>query len=401
MTIANRVAPYLDELVAIRHDLHAHPELAFQEKRTAGVVAETLKRFGVDEVHTGIATTGVVGVVRGRPSGPGGGSNRAIGLRADMDALPIREANVFDHRSRVEGKMHACGHDGHTTMLLGAARYLAEHRDFDGTVHLIFQPAEEGGGGGRVMVDQGLFERFDCESVFGMHNMPGLPLGTISTRVGAVTAASDVFTIKVRGLGGHGAMPHVTRDPVLIASHIVTALQSIASRRVDPLHQAVVSVTRFHAGDAVNVIAEEAEIGGTARSFLPEVRALIETEVTRVSQSIAAAFDASADVRFRRGYPSTVNTQEETEIAATAARLTVGDDRVDAAVAPLMGSEDFSFMLNARKGCFVLLGNGLAGEPGGNMVHAPDYDFNDAAIPHGVGYWVSLVQTLLPRSPAN
>jgi len=397
MSMTDRVTPYLDDLVAIRRDLHAHPEIAFQEKRTADLVARTLKGFGVDEVHTGIGRTGVVGVVRGN-GGPGGGSNRAIGLRADMDALPIREKNEFAHRSKTDGRMHACGHDGHTTMLLGAARYLAEHRDFDGTVYLIFQPAEENGGGGKVMIDDGLFDRFDCQAVYGMHNMPGMPLGTIATRPGPLLAASDVFSIHIRGTGGHGAMPHVARDPVVIGAHIVTALQSIASRRVDPIDSAVVTVTQFHAGDAINVIADEAKLSGTCRSFVPEVRELIEAEMRRIAGSIAASFDATAELRYGHGYPATVNAEAETEIAAGAAEQVVGMANVSRDVSPFMGAEDFAYMLKARPGCFVLLGNGMPGEKGGAMLHSPDYDFNDEAISYGVGYWTSLVETVLPKA---
>jgi amidohydrolase len=393
MSYAERMKPYMDDLVAIRRDLHAHPEIGFQEARTSEIVASKLREYGVDEIHTGIAKTGVVGVVRGT-----GGSNRAIGLRADMDALPIQERNQFDHRSRNDGRMHACGHDGHTTMLLGAARYLAEHRDFDGTVYLIFQPAEEGFGGARVMVEEGLFERFDCESVYGMHNMPGIPLGSVSMRTGPCMAAADEFHIHVRGLGGHGAMPHVARDPVLIGSHIVTALQSIASRRVDPVKEAVVSVTQFHAGDAFNVIPHEAHLRGTCRSFLPEVRDTIEYELNRIATQTALAFDAVAEINFMRNYPPTVNTEAETHVAADAARKVVGEDRVSMSGAPKMGAEDFSYMLHERPGSYIWLGNGMPGEPGGHMVHTADYDFNDEAIPYGVGYWASLVETVLPKS---
>ncbi|MEJ8573903.1 M20 aminoacylase family protein [Microbaculum marinum] len=393
MSFTDRVKPYMDDLVAIRRDIHANPELGFEETRTAEIVAQKLREFGVDEVHTGIAKTGVVGVVRGK-----GGSNRAIGLRADMDALPIFEKTNLAHASRTDGKMHACGHDGHTTMLLGAARYLADHRNFDGTVYLIFQPAEEGRGGGKVMIDEGLFERFNCETVYGMHNMPGLPLGSISMRNGPCMAAADEFKIIVRGKGGHGAMPNVARDPVVIGSHIVTALQSIASRRVDPIKEAVVSVTQFHAGDAFNVIPEEAELSGTCRSFLPEVRDLIESELKRIATNVALAFDATAEVSFMRNYPPTINTADETELAAAAARQVVGDAQVSTTGAPKMGAEDFSYMLEERPGCYIWLGNGMPGEKGGANVHTPQYDFNDDAIPYGVGFWASLVETVLPKA---
>lgn len=393
---ADRIAPWMDELIAIRRDLHAHPEIAFEEHRTADVVARTLADFGVDEVHTGIAGTGVVGVVRGA-RGPGGGSGRAIGLRADMDALPIRETTNLPWRSRFEGRMHACGHDGHTTMLLGAARWLAENRDaFDGTVNLIFQPAEEGGGGGRVMVEEGLFERFPCEQVFGMHNRPGMPVGAISMRPGPCMAATSIFVVRIRGKGGHGAMPHVSRDPVLIASHVVTALQSIAARRVDPIRSAVVSVTRVAAGDAFNVIPEEAEIGGTCRSFDPAVHDVIEAEFGRITRGVAAAFDAEVEIDYQRRYPATVNTEAETAIAARAAAGTVGAGNVSTAGEPMMAGEDFSFMLQERPGCYIWLGNGMDGAD----LHSPHYDFNDAALPVGAAYWIGLVETLLPRAGA-
>lgn len=388
MSIAGRVDPYLDELVAIRHDLHAHPEIAFEENRTAALVADKLREYGVDEVHTGIGRTGVVGVLRGN-----GGSNRAIGLRADMDALPITEKTDVPYRSTVEGKMHACGHDGHTTMLLGAARYLAEHRDFDGTVHLIFQPAEERGGGADFMIRDGLFERFNCESVFGMHNMPGRPFGSIAMCTGPIMAASDIIRIVVRGTGGHGAWPHQTRDPIVAGAHMVTALQSITSRRVDPIHAAVVSITTFRAGTGGSVVPEEIELGGTCRSFLPEVRDLVEAEMKRICTEVAAAFDVTAEVDYARGYPTTVNAPEETELAAAAARRVVGAQAVETDVTPLMGAEDFAFMLGARPGTYIWLGTG-EDRP---WLHAPDFDFNDAAIPAGIGYWVSLVETVLPR----
>ena len=396
MTFADRAKPYLDDLLAIRHDLHAHPELAFQETRTAGIVAQTLRDYGVDEVHTGIGRTGVVGVVRAG-SGQGGASNRAMALRADMDALPITETGTVPHRSKTEGRMHACGHDGHTTMLLGAARYLAEHRDFDGTVYLIFQPAEEAGGGGRVMIQDGLFKRFDCQSVWGMHNLPGMPVGAIGTRSGPFLAATDAFSITVRGVTGHPAMPHLTRDPVLTAAHIVTALQTIVSRRADPVHAAVVTVAKVAAGDVIDVIPQSAKLTGTCRTFTPQMRDMVEADLRRIAERTADAFGTTADIRYGRGYPACVNSPAETQIAAAAARAVVGAAGHVDNVAPLMGGEDFAYMLEARPGSFIALGNGMPGERGGTMLHAPDYDFNDAAIPYGVGYWTALVEAVLPK----
>ena len=394
MAIKDDVRPYIDELTAIRRDFHMHPELGFEETRTSGIVADKLKAYGVDEVHTGIAKTGVVGVIRGK-----GGSNRAVGLRADMDCLPMDEVNEFAHKSQSAGRMHACGHDGHTTMLLGAARYLAEHRDaFDGTVYLYFQPAEEGHAGGKVMVEEGLFEKFDVEQVYGMHNMPGLPLGEIAMRSGPCMASADEFDIRILGRGGHGAMPNVSRDPVLIGSSIVMALQSIVSRRVDPIEEAVVSVTQFHSGTAFNVIPEEATLRGTCRTFTAENRDLVEAELRRIATNVAAAYDARAEVRYMRNYPATVNTAAETEIAAKAARAIVGDAKVKTDAAPKMGAEDFSYMLNERPGAYIWLGNGMPGEKGGAMVHTPQYDFNDDAIGYGVSYWAELVETVLPAS---
>jgi len=393
MTLKAAARPYIDELTAIRRDLHANPELGFEETRTADIVARTLKSYGVDEVHTGIAKTGVVGVVRGK-----GGSNRAIGLRADMDALPIEEKTGLDYASKSSGKMHACGHDGHTTMLLGAARYLAETRDFDGTVYLIFQPAEEGFGGGRVMVEEGLFDRFPANEVYGIHNMPGLALGEISMCTGPCMAAADLISIEISGLGGHAAMPHITRDPLLAASHMVTALQSIVSRRADPMKSAVVSITTFQAGDTFNVIPQEVTLTGTARSFLPEIRDMQEAEIGRIVTNIATAFDMTAKVTYDRNYPATVNTDDEVEVAARAARKAVGEDNVDTNGTPKMGAEDFSFLLNERPGAYIWLGNGMAGETGGHMVHTPQYNFNDDAIIYGVSYWAELVETALPAS---
>ena len=388
MAIINRIGEFHDEMTAWRRDLHAHPEIAFEERRTAGVVAARLESFGLDEVHTGIARTGVVGVLR---AGSGG---RAIGLRADMDALPIHEASGRPYASTVPGKMHACGHDGHTTMLLGAARYRAETRNFDGTVYFIFQPAEENEGGGRVMVEEGLFERFPVEQVFGMHNWPRMPLGTFAMRPGPVMAAADRFAITLTGSGGHGAMPHACRDPLVAGAQIVSALQTIVSRQVDPVESAVVSVCQFHAGAIDNVIPQTATLSGTARSFLPEVRDLLERRIVEIGHGVAAALGIKAEAVFERGYPPTVNTEAPTELAAGAAVDVVGAERVNREPPQVMGAEDFAFMLEKRPGAYVFIGNG--GGPDAPMVHNPAYDFNDEALPLGASYWSRLVERLLP-----
>ncbi len=390
MPIVNRIAAFHDDMVAWRRDLHAHPETAFEEVRTADFVAAKLEGWGI-EVHRGLAQTGVVGLLRGR-----GESQRAIGLRADMDALHIQELNDFGHRSQVEGKMHACGHDGHTTMLLGAARYLAETRNFDGTVALIFQPAEENEGGGRVMVEEGLFEQFPVEQVFGLHNMPGRAVGEIAMRQGPAMAAFDIFETSITGHGAHAAMPHRGIDPVLVAAHIVTALQSIASRLIDPLHPVVVTVTQVHAGDTWNVIPEQAVLRGTARSFSREVRDRVEAEIARIASTVAEAFGAKAETRYERRYPAVVNTRDATALAAQVAAEVVGGDNVETDAPPLMGSEDFAYMLEAKPGCYIWLGNGTEGGPGGCMVHNPHYDFNDEAAVVGASYWARLVETALP-----
>ena len=388
MPIINRIAAYHDEMTDWRRDIHRHPETAFEEFRTADVVARTLESFGI-EVHRGLAKTGVVGTLRV------GDGERAIGLRADMDALDILEANGFDHRSVHDGKMHACGHDGHTTMLLGAAKYLAEARDFDGTVHFIFQPAEENEAGGRAMVQDGLFERFPVETVYGMHNMPGIDAGKFAVRVGPQMASADFFELKIKGVGGHGAMPHLCNDPVVVAAGIINAWQTIVSRRANPINSAVISVTKIHAGDSTNVIPEEIELAGTARAFLPEIQELIETGMKQIADGIAAAHGVTATFAYDRRYPPTINTAEETGIARQAAAKVVGAANVDPDTAPLMGSEDFSFLLNERPGCYILLGNGV-GQEGGCMVHNPNYDFNDEILPIGASYWAELVRTVLP-----
>ncbi|MCB1490902.1 MAG: amidohydrolase [Rhodobiaceae bacterium] len=392
MTIRDDVKPLLDDLIAIRRDLHTHPELGFEETRTSKIVAEKLAEWGL-EVHAGIAGTGVVGVLRGE-----GGSNRAIGFRADMDALPMVEKTGLPYASTNPNAMHACGHDGHTTMLLGAARYLADKKSFDGTVYFIFQPAEEGRGGGREMVKEGLFERFPMESVWGMHNMPGIPVGEMAMRPGPCMANADIFEITVRGKGAHGAMPHEGIDPIVVGSHIVGAVQSIVARNVDPLESGVISITAFNSGKAHNVIPDDAVMKGTARSYLPHVQDLQEANLRRIVEQVGAAFGATATLDYKRNYPATVNTPEETDIAAKVAEKVCGTGRVNPDIAPKMGAEDFSFMLNQRPGAYVFLGNGMPGEKGGVMVHNTEYDFNDNAIGYGVSYWAEMAETVLPKS---
>ncbi|WP_427311443.1 M20 aminoacylase family protein [Cupriavidus sp. H39] len=382
------------EIRAIRRDIHAHPELCFQEQRTADVVARNLESWGI-EVHRGLGTTGLVGVIRN------GSSPRTIGLRADMDALPLQEANIFDHRSQHTGKMHACGHDGHTAMLLGAARYLAQHKPFDGTVHLIFQPAEEGGGGAREMIKDGLFERFPCDAVFGVHNWPGMPVGAFGTRAGPLMASSNEFRIVVRGKGAHAAMPNNGNDPVFTAAQIVSALQGIITRNKRPIDTAVISVTQFHAGDATNIVPDQAWIGGTVRTFTVPVLDLIERRMEEVARAVAAAFDCTIEYEFHRNYPPTINSEAETGFAATVAAELVGADNVDSNVEPTMGAEDFSFMLQHKPGCYLFLGNGDGGHRdaghgiGPCMLHNPSYDFNDELLPVGSTFFVRLVEKWL------
>lgn len=355
--------------------------------RTAGIVAEKLKEFGCDEIITGIGKTGVVGIITGRVSG-----DRVIGLRADMDALPIHETSGKPHASLTPGKMHACGHDGHTAMLLGAAKYLAETRNFAGKVAVIFQPAEEGGGGGKAMVDDGLMTRFGIHEVYGMHNLPGMPVGQFGTRPGPIMAAADKFEIRIEGRGAHAAMPHLAIDTVLIGSQLVTMLQSIVSRNVDPLESAVLSVTTFHAGDAFNVLPQKASLRGTVRTFNPTIQDHVEQRMREMISSFAALHGASIHLDYVRGYPVTRNHDRETTYAIDSARRTAGEDRVNQVIAPMMGAEDFSYMLDERPGCFIFIGNGTSAG-----LHHPDYDFNDAAIPHGVSYWADLVETRLAR----
>src|SRR5262245_13076324 len=342
-----------DEVTQWRRDIHEHPEVLYEVHRTAGIVAEKLKAFGCDEVVGGIGRTGVVGVIRGRK----GASGKVIGMRADMDALPMTESTDLPYASKSPGKMHACGHDGHTAMLLGAAKYLCQTRNFDGTAVVIFQPAEEGGAGGKAMVDDGLMERWGIQEVYGMHNMPGIPAGEFAIRPGPLLAASDGIHIEITGKGGHAARPHQCIDPVLVGSHIVTALHSIVSRNVDPLQSGVVSICMFHSGEALNVIPQKAELKGTARSLTPEVRDLLERRVVEVTETMAKLHGATAKATYERKYPVTNNHPQQTDFAANVAKQIAGADRVDTNVTPLMGGEDFSFMLEARPGAFILVGN--------------------------------------------
>jgi len=389
MPIINRIAGYHEEMTAWRRDIHAHPETAFEEHRTSDLVARKLAEFGL-AVTRGLAGTGVVGTLK---AGSGG---RAIGLRADMDALHVHEKNGFAHRSQHAGRMHACGHDGHTTMLLGAAKYLAETRNFDGTVHFIFQPAEENEGGGRVMVEQGLFDKFPVEAVYGMHNWPGMPVSQFGVMKGPMMASFDIFEITVTGVGCHAAMPQRGIDPVVVAAEIVGALQTIASRTISPLDAAVVSVTQFHAGDTWNVIPEEAVLRGTTRTFKPEIQDHVEARVRRIAEGIAATHGCTIALRYERRYPATVNSDAETDIAANALAEVVGAANVLRDLAPTMGSEDFAFMLQAKPGCYVWIGNG-PGE-GGCTLHNPGYDFNDEILPIGASYWARLIERSLAKA---
>jgi len=386
MPILDRIAAMQPELAAWRRDIHAHPEVLFDVHRTAASVLEKLKAFGCDEVVTGLGKTGVVGVIRGK--GPAG---KVIGLRADMDALPMEEQTNLPYRSTNPGKMHACGHDGHTAMLLGAAKYLAETRNFSGTAVVIFQPAEEGGGGGREMIKDGLMERFAIDEVYGMHNMPGLPVGDFAIRPGPLLAAADRIVIEIEGLGSHAAKPHTGIDPVLIGAQIVSQAQSIVSRSVDPIKSGLISICQFHAGSADNVIPQNATLRGTARSLLPEVRDTLENRLRQIVENTAKAYGARATLTYSRHYPVTSNHARQAEFAATVASSVVGAGRVDTNTPPLMGGEDFSFMLEARPGAFIFIGNG---ETAG--LHHPAYDFNDEAISVGSSYWARLVETALP-----
>ncbi len=387
MPVKNRFAELLPEITEWRRDFHEHPEILFDTHRTAARVAELLEGFGCDEVVTGIGRTGVVAVIKGMSNGSG----KVIGLRADMDALPIEEATGLDYASKIKGAMHACGHDGHTAMLLGAAKYLAETRNFDGTCIVIFQPAEEGGGGGREMCEDGLMERWGIQEVYGMHNWPGRPLGSFSIRPGAFFAATDQFEITIEGKGGHAAKPHETVDSTVVASHVVLALQTIASRNVDPVHQVVVSVTSFETSSkAFNVIAQSVMLKGTVRTMDRDIRKLAGERVIKIAEATANAFGAVAKVNYMKGYPVMVNHEEQTEFAADVARRISGQ----CDEAPLiMGGEDFAFMLEERPGAYILVGNGDTA-----MVHHPKYNFNDDAILAGCSWWAGVVEERMPAA---
>ncbi len=383
---------FLADLVALRRDLHAHPELAFAETRTSDLVADELTRYGM-QVHRGLARTGVIGVLRQ------GSSERAIGLRADMDALPLTEENTFAHRSRTPGLMHACGHDGHTAMLLGAARLLAEQRNeatFDGSVYFIFQPAEESEGGAQTMVAEGLFDKFPMDAVFGLHNWPGIPVGEMAVVAGPVMAGTCAFEIEVQGSGCHAAMPHQGVDTLLVVSHLVIALQTIVARNIHPCEAAVISVTQVHGGEAWNIIPETAILRGTIRSFDAAMQERVERLVERQCDGIGRAFGARLSVRFDHRYPPTVNSVRESEICRQVASTLLGRDKVRADELPSMGAEDFSYMLREKPGCYVWLGNGPGS--GGCTLHNPRYDFNDDILAIGIAYWIRLVETLLPRA---
>lgn len=396
MKLVEPILAFQPELQEIRRDLHAHPELCYEEQRTADVVAARLAEWGIPVVR-GLGVTGVVGIIKN------GTSARAIGLRADMDALPMQEINGFAHASRHPGKMHACGHDGHTAMLLGAAHHLATNRNFDGTVYLIFQPAEEGGGGARRMMDDGLFEQFPMEAVYGMHNWPGIPEGNFGVVSGPMMASSNEFRVTVRGKGAHAAQPHRGIDPVMVAVQIAQAWQTIVSREKNPLESAVLSITQIHAGSATNVIPDEAELVGTVRTFSTGVLDLIQRRMEEIASGVATAFNASVDFNFKRNYPPLINHPEQTAFAVEAMRAVVGDARVDTNVEPTMGAEDFAFMLQEKPGCYVFIGNGEGSHRAGGhglgpcQLHNTSYDFNDNLLPIGASFWVRLVEMSLPQ----
>ena len=401
MKIIDSIAREAASIAEVRRDIHAHPELCFQEVRTADVIAAKLTEWGIP-FHRGLGTTGVVGIVHGRD---GGACGRAVGLRADIDALPMQEFNTFAHASKHQGKMHACGHDGHTAMLLAAAQYFAKHRDFDGTVYLIFQPAEEGGGGAREMIKDGLFEQFPMQAVFGMHNWPGMPAGTFAVSPGPVMASSNEFKITIRGKGSHGAMPHMGIDPVPVACQMVQAFQNIISRNKKPIEAGVISVTMIHAGEATNVVPDSCELQGTVRTFSTELLDMIERRMRQVAEHTCAAFEACCEFEFVRNYPPTINSPAEAEFARKVMASIVGEDKV-LAQEPTGGAEDFSFMLQAKPGAYVFIANGdgdhrAMGHGGGPCtLHNPSYDFNDALIPLGGTYWVELARQWLAQPTA-
>ena len=400
MKTIDAIAAQAPAIAALRRDIHAHPELCFEEVRTADLVAAKLTQWGIP-LHRGMGKTGVVGIVHGRD---GGACGRGVGLRADMDALPMQEFNTFAHASQAPGKMHACGHDGHTAMLLAAAQYLASHRDFDGTVYLIFQPAEEGGGGAREMIKDGLFERFPMEAVFGMHNWPGMPAGTMAVSAGPVMASTSEFKITIRGKGSHAAMPHMGIDPVPIACQVVQGFQSIVSRNKKPLDAGVISVTMIHAGEASNVVPDACELQGTVRTFTTEVLDLIERRMRQVAEHTCAAHEARCEFEFARNYPPTVNSPAEAAFARQVMVDILGEDKV-LAQEPTLGGEDFAYMLQAKPGAYCFIANGEGGHrdaghgAGPCTLHNPSYDFNDALIPLGATYWVRLAQAWLNRAP--
>ncbi|MFY3384735.1 M20 aminoacylase family protein [Paracidovorax sp. MALMAid1276] len=401
MNVIDSIVTQAASIAAVRRDIHAHPELCFEEVRTADVVAQKLTEWGIP-IHRGLGKTGVVGIVKGRD---GGASGRAIGLRADMDALPMQEFNTFAHASKHAGKMHACGHDGHTAMLLAAAQHFAKHRNFDGTVYLIFQPAEEGGGGARVMIEDGLFEQFPMEAVYGMHNWPGMPVGTFAVSPGPVMASTSEFKITIRGKGGHAALPHTGIDPVPIACGMVQSFQTIISRNKKPVDAGVISVTMIHAGEATNVVPDSVELQGTVRTFTVEVLDLVEKRMRQIAEHHCAAHDARCEFEFVRNYPPTVNSPAEAEFARKVMAGIVGEERV-VPQEPTMGAEDFAYMLQAKPGayCFIANGDGAHREMGHGggpcTLHNPSYDFNDDLIPLGATYWVKLAEEWLAR-PAS
>ena len=390
MPIINRIAEFHAEMTEWRRDMHAHPELSMQESRTAALVADKLRAFGVDEIITGMAEHGVVGVIRA------GTSDRAIGLRADMDALPIQEETGLPYASQTPGAMHACGHDGHTAMLLGAAKYLAETRNFDGTVYLIFQPAEEFEAGADKMVKDGLFDRCKMEMVFGLHNWPQAPAGTFLWRPGPIMAAVAFFDIVVTGKGSHGAFPHQGVDPVMVSAQIINALQTIVSRTIEPIEGGVVSVGHISGGDAYNILPERVTMRGTARWFKPSVGDAIEAGMNRIVHGIAASFGATAELNFFRHAPATINDEDATTLTVTAARSIAGEAQVRHMRSPTMGGEDFAFMLNAKQGSYIMLGGGRGSDD--PLLHHPRYDFNDEVLPVGASYWSTLTEQLLPRN---